>query len=636
MTWDAFLTGLREHEHERERVLGLHGLPRLPDGLRPLQELGRGGMGVVVEAEDLALGRRVAVKVCRPTRHSAATATRLRHEAQALARLQLPGVLTIHDAIEHAGILYVVTERLHGPTLDTLLAHGPLPPPRACRLIADLARTVHAVHQAGLVHRDIKPANVILQDDTPVLMDFGLARDLDPDAPHLTATGEVLGTPGFMAPEQALARPTDPRTDVYALGATLFALLTGRPPFLADTALATLTAILTTPPPTPPHASPRLRRLLRRALAKSPDRRHPSSLAFAHDLERALHPSPTRLLWLTPVLALPLWLSLRTPDPTPTPPPTHTPTTPATPTPEPETPLAHTVSHPGCRGVTAAHDLFTYDDHRVRRWSTDDGSLLDTWTDPTLPLDTLSVTPDGAHLLWAGDDRARILHTHDGSTLDLPWSIRCSAADAHGFVVGADPEVLRLDPTSGAHTPLFQLADHEEALQIATRDLWLAVTVDRQTDGPHTWFLRTRSPQGVLRGTELDAAPTALAFDAAGRLYVGGTFGVIRVYDPADLNTFTELRRPLLDGIPERAHPGTVSGIAPLPDGRVVSVSGLALHPSLGLWNDLAVWRDGAFLGSTFRTQQARYRAVHANARWVAVHRDPDEVLLRPTETLLD
>jgi len=223
-------------------LFALPSWPRLP-GYELLAELGRGGMAVVYHARQTGLNRPVALKVILAGALAGPTdRKRLRREAEAVARLRHPNVVQIYDIGEHEGCLYLSLEYVAGGSLDRRLSDHPLPPADAGRLVEQLAGAVQAAHEAGIVHRDLKPANVLLdQDGTPKVTDFGLAKQWD-DAHRLTATGTAAGTPSYMAPEQVLAEPDriGPETDVYGLGGILYECLTGRPPFTAPNALATM------------------------------------------------------------------------------------------------------------------------------------------------------------------------------------------------------------------------------------------------------------------------------------------------------------------------------------------------------------------------------------------------------------
>jgi serine/threonine protein kinase/WD40 repeat protein len=305
-------------------------LPAVP-GYEILGVLGHGGMGVVYKARDLRLKRLVALKMIR-LREDAASPVgrelldRLRREAEAVARLQHPHIVQIYDIGENDGLPYLSLEYVDGGSLDKTLVGTPLPAKAAAALVEKLSRAVHAAHQQGVVHRDLKPANVLLvsggvvsgewSPDTshpspltahqPKIADFGLAKRLDAE-PGATPVGTVLGTPSYMAPEQAQGRPEEvgPAADVYALGAILYECLTGRPPFRADNAVDTLLQVIGTEPVPPSRLQPRLPRdldtLCLKCLEKEPRKRYATALDVAEELARFLGGQPIRARPLGPV-----------------------------------------------------------------------------------------------------------------------------------------------------------------------------------------------------------------------------------------------------------------------------------------------------------------------------------------------
>ena len=249
------------------------------------RELGRGGMGVVWEARHPVLGTPVALKLLPEPLADEEARARFLREARACAELRHPHVVRVVDAGEDRGRPWLVMDLLQGEDLARRLRRGPLPPAEAAQLAALLARALEHVHAQGVVHRDVKPGNVLLTGAGPVLIDFGLARDARHERERLTRTGELLGTPEFMAPEQAQGDPTQvgPPADVYALGATLHALLTGRPPFAGGSALEVLRRVLVDPPPSA-GVEPRLDALVLRCLQKDPAAR-PDAAGLARELE---------------------------------------------------------------------------------------------------------------------------------------------------------------------------------------------------------------------------------------------------------------------------------------------------------------------------------------------------------------
>jgi WD40 repeat protein len=262
-------------------------------GYEVLRELGRGGMGVVYQARQVALHRLVALKMILAGSHAGeAELARFRAEAEAVARLQHPHIVQIFEVGEQNGLPYFSLEFCPGGSLAAKLDGTPLPPDRATQLVQMLARAMHAAHQAGIVHRDLKPANVLLTaDGTPKITDFGLAKKLD-DAAGPTASGAVMGTPSYMAPEQAggKSKQIGPAADVYALGAILYELLTGRPPFKAATSLDTILQVMSDEPVPPRRLQPKVPRDLEticlKCLEKEARKRYGSAQDLAEDLRR--------------------------------------------------------------------------------------------------------------------------------------------------------------------------------------------------------------------------------------------------------------------------------------------------------------------------------------------------------------
>jgi serine/threonine-protein kinase len=256
-------------------------------------ELGRGGMGVVYRACQTELRRPVALKIILAGAHaSPAQLERFRAEARTEARLQHPNIVGVYDIGEHDGVPYFSLELVEGGSLSDKARRQPQPPREAAQLVETLARTVHYAHERGIIHRDLKPANVLLMaDGTPKIADFGLAKCLN-DEGGSTRTGSLLGTPSYMAPEQALGRhrSVGRATDVYSLGAILYELLVGRPPFLAATVLDTVEQVRTEEPVPPTRLQPKLARDLEticlKCLQKDVRRRYQSALELADDLHR--------------------------------------------------------------------------------------------------------------------------------------------------------------------------------------------------------------------------------------------------------------------------------------------------------------------------------------------------------------
>jgi WD40 repeat protein/predicted Ser/Thr protein kinase len=264
-----------------------------------IERIASGGMGVVYKARQLGLERIVAIKVL-PfgafTRDE--FVRRFQLEAGAAARLRHPNIVTIYEVGRADGYPFFSMEYVEGTTLAELVRNGPLEPVRAVRLVRAIAEAIHYAHQQGILHRDLKPSNVLIDSlDQPRVSDFGLARDLADDS-ELTVTGQAIGSPNFMPPEQAEGRPADisPRSDVYALGAMLYFLLTGRPPFAADSAVATLRQVVQNDPVAPRLLNPGVPRDLEticlRCLEKEPARRYVTAQEVADELGRYQRSEP--------------------------------------------------------------------------------------------------------------------------------------------------------------------------------------------------------------------------------------------------------------------------------------------------------------------------------------------------------
>ncbi|MEX2171956.1 MAG: serine/threonine-protein kinase [Pirellulales bacterium] len=276
-------------------------LPREFGDYTLLEEIGRGGMGIVYRAEQRSLGREVAMKVIlRGALASGADIARFRSEAEAAARLEHPGIVPIFEVGEADGHMYFTMPLVQGRTLSDLIAEGPLPNREASRLVRDVARAIQYAHERGVVHRDLKPANVLVdRENRTHVSDFGLAKRVyDDGAANLTATGAILGTPSYMAPEQAAGGRGEvgPASDVYSLGALLYALVTGRPPFQGPSPVDTVLMVLEQDPVPPKLLNPRVNRDLEmvvlRCLQKPLELRYASAGDLAGDLQAYLNGEP--------------------------------------------------------------------------------------------------------------------------------------------------------------------------------------------------------------------------------------------------------------------------------------------------------------------------------------------------------
>jgi WD40 repeat protein len=285
----------------RDGALVPVGLPGSPPGYVVFGKQGEGAMGVVYRARQIALNRTVALKMMwvGPARWSA----RFRQEAELAARLQHPNIVQVYEFGPPAGSsgpLFLAMEFIDGPTLAQKCAGVQLTVRDAARLVETLSAAVHYAHQHGVVHRDLKPSNVLLTaDGVPKVADFGLAKEITRDSGQ-TSTGHLLGTPAYMAPEQAAGHNdrAGPATDVWGLGAILYELLTGRPPFRGETPLDTLARVLHEAPDPPARLRPGIPRDLQtvclKCLEKEPARRYPTTAALADDLGRFLAGRPVK------------------------------------------------------------------------------------------------------------------------------------------------------------------------------------------------------------------------------------------------------------------------------------------------------------------------------------------------------
>jgi WD40 repeat protein len=284
---------------QREPVAKPASLPVI-DGYEIGELLGRGGMGLVFKAVQKALKRPVALKIIVSGAHaSAEERARFRAEAEAVARLHHPGIVQIYEVGEQAGCPYLALEFVNGGSLAQQLDGTPMPSNRAAQLLLDLSRAVQHAHERGIIHRDLKPGNTLLTaDGMPKVADFGLAKSLQEAGGARTRTGAILGTPCYMAPEQAEGRSSGigPAADIYALGAILYELLTGRPPFRGDSTLESLVQVRSEEPVSPRRLQPRLpgdlETICLKCLQKEPRERYPSALALAEDLQRFVKGEP--------------------------------------------------------------------------------------------------------------------------------------------------------------------------------------------------------------------------------------------------------------------------------------------------------------------------------------------------------
>jgi WD40 repeat protein len=297
----SFLDRTSPDNSNQAADVGRAGGPMQVPGYELLGELGRGGMGIVYKARQLGLGRVVALKMVLYAAHAdEQQRRRFQAEAEAVARLQHPNIVQVFEVGEHDGLPFYSLEFCPGGSLASRLNGTPWPAGPSAEFVAVLAVAVQAAHEAGVVHRDLKPGNVLLAaDGTPKITDFGLAKKLD-EAHGLTQSGSILGTPSYMAPEQAegKTREVSPAADVYALGAILYECLTGRPPFKGTTLLDTLEQVRTQEPVPPRRLEFKVPRDLEtvclKCLHKQPSRRYASARELADDLARFRRGEPIR------------------------------------------------------------------------------------------------------------------------------------------------------------------------------------------------------------------------------------------------------------------------------------------------------------------------------------------------------
>ncbi|MEZ6138425.1 MAG: serine/threonine-protein kinase [Pirellulaceae bacterium] len=277
--------------------LALHP-PRIFGEYEIVEEIDRGGMGVVYKAVHVHLGRTVALKLIRSGElASEEEKERFRSEAEAAAALTHPGIVPIYEVGTLHGLIYYTMAYIEGSSLADVVSRGAMSPEDAIRIVHSLSLAVDFAHRNGVFHRDLKPANVIIDPHgQPVIIDFGLAKIAHRDS-SVTTTGQILGTPAYMAPEQATGKASlGPNADVYSLGAILFCLCSGQPPFDGPTPFDVLLQVLDREPPNLPRLNRKVSRELdyvcHKALEKEPAKRYPSAVDLAADLQRLLRGDP--------------------------------------------------------------------------------------------------------------------------------------------------------------------------------------------------------------------------------------------------------------------------------------------------------------------------------------------------------
>jgi serine/threonine-protein kinase len=307
--------------HEKSDEMAMHfrrsprALPAIP-GYEVEKTIGTGGVGVVYRARHIRLNRVVAIKMLLAGGYAGdREIERFKREAQAVAALKHPNIVQVYDTAEHDGFPYLVMEFMEGGTLNCILKGVLKMARKAAETATTLARAVHAAHLAGIVHRDLKPGNVLLTaDGTPKIADFGLARRLDRTAEAtVTHAGARIGTPSYMSPEQAAGREeVGAPSDIYSLGAILYEMLTGRPPFRGESAAETERQVINDEPVRPSLLNPRTPRDLEticlKCLQKSPAQRYPTALEVADDLDRFVRGEPIKARRVSPIERAGRWM----------------------------------------------------------------------------------------------------------------------------------------------------------------------------------------------------------------------------------------------------------------------------------------------------------------------------------------
>ncbi len=295
---DSLATASRGFEQRAGPSASAHRVEDFGD-YEGLMEIARGGMGVVYKARQVGLNRDVALKMILAGEFAGEDdVRRFFVEAEAAAHLDHPHIVPVYEVGEHNGQPYFTMKLVEGGSLASVSTTPSTDPKQTATLLAKVARAVHYAHQRGILHRDLKPANILLDiNGEPYVTDFGLAKRIEGDS-GLTQSGSVVGTPSYMPPEQAAGKVRDLTTaaDVYSLGAVLYHLLTGQPPFRGDSVLETLQQVLDQEPVSPRSinrlVTPELEAICRKCLEKSPEQRYPSAEALAEDLEAYVEGEP--------------------------------------------------------------------------------------------------------------------------------------------------------------------------------------------------------------------------------------------------------------------------------------------------------------------------------------------------------
>ncbi len=625
------------------------------------RELGRGGMGAVFLARDPRVGRRVAIKLV--TNPDVAVGLRRFHtEAQATARLRHPAIVTVHELGEHGGRPYLVLEPVEGGSLKERLARGPLPPREAAELAHALAGALAHAHAQGVLHRDLKPANVLLTSSgAPVLSDFGLARDLSDTRERLTRTGELLGTPAYMSPEQANAEPASvgPAADVYGLGATLYAALTGRPPIAGASLVELLNALLFKTPDPPsalqPGVPPELDAICLRCLEKAPAARYASAAELEAALRRFLageEPTRSRALPALAALAaaacaaLGALALLTTPDERgslvarPPSPPAAEPDAPERPT------AATTEPREAPRELERVHPIWAWPGRvevcftgshlwvggrELVAYDLDGAEPRPTWrlSEPPGPLLTLTALANERLLTsFAGEPGLTVRRAAAPEEVELtiateapPLQVAVSPAADHPWIAIADGTAVWVQTGDLVARPrwrsLARVSNVRQLVPSSDGALLLAVCGEASPRGEDfrereralvVWDVATGAERGA---TSLHEAPSVACALPDGWLVALHGTGPVRRYSP-DLGELEQPRdRDVVPGLP---HPTASTGMIGrsvrllwrLSDRRLLTVSGDVSDPG---GNEVRLWTpatDGADAGSRWTLAEAR------------------------------